>query len=303
MTKWAEKELKTLSLGDAGWRASGAAGRAVVAAPWGKHPAGVRRLEPDAGGLPLSGPRDTSGEAVLQAHAQTSALHGRAPGGAVPAGHDGLGLTPGRPRAGAVELRGAQGACSCIRPTRSRPSRSRWGWSARMELGREPRPGEGGARLGSMRRALGGGYGHLVGLARAGDDATGVRGRPGVGPDGLVRARPAQHPGRWTCSCVPSTTGAAGPAGRQAVGTGDGQRGAGVRCASRCRQGAGARRARSSRSCVRSGSRSRRVPIPAQHIEMTCIIATEVDAPAGVQPVVWRLLSNRPVRPWSRPPS
>ena len=35
---------------------------------------------------------------------------------------------------------------------------------------------------------------------------------------------------------------------------------------------------------------------PAQHIEMTCIIATEVDAPAGVQPVVWRLLSNRPVQ-------
>jgi IS4 transposase len=29
---------------------------------------------------------------------------------------------------------------------------------------------------------------------------------------------------------------------------------------------------------------------------MTCIIATEVDAPAGVQPVVWRLLSNRPVQ-------
>ena len=28
---------------------------------------------------------------------------------------------------------------------------------------------------------------------------------------------------------------------------------------------------------------------------MTCLIATEVDAPAGVKPVVWRLLTNRKV--------
>jgi hypothetical protein len=29
------------------------------------------------------------------------------------------------------------------------------------------------------------------------------------------------------------------------------------------------------------------------HVEVTCLIAAEVDAPAGVKPVVWRLLSNR----------
>jgi hypothetical protein len=34
----------------------------------------------------------------------------------------------------------------------------------------------------------------------------------------------------------------------------------------------------------------------AQRIEMTCLIATEVNAPAGVRPVVWRLLSNRAVQ-------
>ena len=31
------------------------------------------------------------------------------------------------------------------------------------------------------------------------------------------------------------------------------------------------------------------------HVEVTCLIAAEVDAPAGAKPVVWRLLSNREV--------
>ena len=30
-------------------------------------------------------------------------------------------------------------------------------------------------------------------------------------------------------------------------------------------------------------------------IEMTCLVASEIDAPAGVKPVCWRLLTNREV--------
>lgn len=38
-----------------------------------------------------------------------------------------------------------------------------------------------------------------------------------------------------------------------------------------------------------------RVRLNADDLEVTCLIASEVNAPAGVQPVVWRLLTNRPV--------
>ena len=34
---------------------------------------------------------------------------------------------------------------------------------------------------------------------------------------------------------------------------------------------------------------------PTQHVEVSCLIASEVDAPQGAKPVVWRLLSNRAV--------
>ncbi len=30
-------------------------------------------------------------------------------------------------------------------------------------------------------------------------------------------------------------------------------------------------------------------------LEMSCVIAHEINAPAGTQPVVWKLLTNRPV--------
>ena len=42
--------------------------------------------------------------------------------------------------------------------------------------------------------------------------------------------------------------------------------------------------------------RARRVAIADRaggHVEVTCLIASEVDAPAGAKPVVWRLLTNR----------
>ena len=34
---------------------------------------------------------------------------------------------------------------------------------------------------------------------------------------------------------------------------------------------------------------------PQQHVEVSCLIASEIDAPQGAKPVVWRLLSNRAV--------
>jgi hypothetical protein len=39
----------------------------------------------------------------------------------------------------------------------------------------------------------------------------------------------------------------------------------------------------------------RRVALPAKtgELEVTCIVATEVDPPAGIKPVQWRLLTNR----------
>ena len=44
--------------------------------------------------------------------------------------------------------------------------------------------------------------------------------------------------------------------------------------------------------------RAQRIRLPDRqggHVEVTCLIATEVNAPAGVKPVVWRLLTNRKV--------
>ena len=99
-----------------------------------------------------------------------------------------------------------------------------------------------------------------------------------------------------TCSCVPSTTGwLPDQQAGKLWGAGDGQRGAGVRAL----RGTGGARAQGAH--VKQELRAQRVTLktgadPARHIEMTCIIATEVDAPVGVQPVVWRLLSNRPVK-------
>jgi hypothetical protein len=48
--------------------------------------------------------------------------------------------------------------------------------------------------------------------------------------------------------------------------------------------------------CVEQELRVQRLELPDRqggHLEVTCLIASEVGAPAGVKPVVWRLLTNR----------
>jgi IS4 transposase len=49
---------------------------------------------------------------------------------------------------------------------------------------------------------------------------------------------------------------------------------------------------------VQQELRAQRIRLPDRqggHVEVTCLIAAEVDAPAGAKPVVWRLLTNREV--------
>ena len=49
---------------------------------------------------------------------------------------------------------------------------------------------------------------------------------------------------------------------------------------------------------VKQELRAQRIRLPDRqggHVEVTCLIAAEVDAPAGAKPVVWRLLTNREV--------
>lgn len=62
-------------------------------------------------------------------------------------------------------------------------------------------------------------------------------------------------------------------------------------CASICPPGVDAKPARSSkevrieRVTVKDGAKG--------PLEVTCVVASEIEAPAGVKPVVWRLLTNR----------
>ena len=56
------------------------------------------------------------------------------------------------------------------------------------------------------------------------------------------------------------------------------------------------RKARAVKRAVKQELRTQRVRLTDRHgghVEVTCLIASEVDAPPGVKPVVWRLLTNR----------
>ena len=45
---------------------------------------------------------------------------------------------------------------------------------------------------------------------------------------------------------------------------------------------------------VRQELRASRIELPGKRpLSVTCVVAQEIDAPAGVKPVVWRLVTNR----------
>lgn len=298
MTKWAEEELKTLSLGDARLER-----RAVLLAeqlgerPGASIPQACADWSQTQAAYRFLANEDTSGEAVLQAHAQASVLR-MAEHRVVLCLQDTTELE--------FDARQAQGLGPLsyevrkglfVHPTYAvTPQREPLGLVNAWNWAREPRPEGGGPRPGlneSVRWVES--YAHLVGLAPelartrlvcVGDRESDLMAlfeqgqRSDWAVDVLVRARhnrvlPDQQAGKLWARVMAS----------EALGC--------------VRFEVPAGRGRQART-VRQELRAQRVTLktsadPAQRIEMTCLIATEVDAPVGVRPVVWRLLSNRPV--------
>jgi hypothetical protein len=298
MNQWAEEELKALDLGDTRlnkravllaeqlWQRPGAS-IPQACGDWSQTQAAYRFLANE----------DTSAEAVLQAHAQASVAR---------MGAHAVVLCLQDTTELEFDARQAQGLGPLsyearkglfVHPTYAvTPQREPLGLVNAWNWARESKPEDGGPRPGvneSLRWVES--YAHLVGLAEGlgqtklvcvGDRESdlmalfeqGQRSQWSV--DVLVRARhnrvlPGHQAGKlWARVMSSPTLGSVCfevPAGR-------------------------GRKAR----IVRQELRAQRVTLKAgteaaQPIEMTCLIAIEVDAPAGVAPVVWRLLSNRPV--------
>jgi len=299
MTNWAEEELKTLSLGDARlerraallaeqlWQRPGAS-IPQACGDWSQTQAAYRFLANE----------DTSGEAVLQAHAQASALR-MAAHPVVLCLQDTTELEFDARQAqglGPLSYEARKGLF--VHPTYAvTPEREPLGLVNAWNWAREPKPEEGGPRPGvneSVRWVES--YAHLVGLASeltttrlvcVGDRESDLMAlfeqgqRSAWAVDVLVRAKhnrvlPDRQAGKlWARVMASAALGCV----RFEVPAGRGRKARTVK-----------QELRAQRVTLKTGAD------PARHIEMTCIIATEVDAPAGVQPVVWRLLSNRPVQ-------
>jgi len=299
MTTWAEQELKTLRLGDARLErravllAEQLAQRPGASIPqacgdWGQTQAAYRFLAHE----------DTSGEAVLQAHAQASVLR-------MAAHPVGLYLQDttelefdARQAEGLGRLNYEARRGMYVHPTYAvTPQReplglvNAWNW-VRQAKAQDAQAGAGVVDE-SLRWVES--YAHLVGLAEGlgrtklvcvGDRESDMMAlfeqgqRHGWAVDVLVRAQhdrvlPDKQAGKlWARVMASPALGCVRfemPAGR-------------------------GRQARTVKQELRAQRVVLKVGDPEQaDVEMSCLMATEVDAPAGVKPVVWRLLSNRPV--------
>lgn len=297
MNPWAEEEFKALDLGDARlnkravllaeqlWQRPGAS-IPQACGDWSQTQAAYRFLANE----------DTSAEAVLQAHAQASvARMGAHP--VVLCLQDTTELEFDARQAqglGPLSYEARKGLL--VHPTYAvTPQREPLGLVNAWNWARESKPEEGGPRPGvneGLRWVES--YAHLVGLAEGlgqtrlvcvGDRESdlmalfeqGQRSQWSV--DVLVRARhnrvlPDGQAGKLWARVMSSPV--LGSVSFEVPG------GRGRKARTVCQE------LRAQRVTLKAGTEA------AQPIDMTCLIATEVDAPAGVAPVVWRLLSNRP---------
>ena len=298
MTKWAKEELRTLSLGDARLDR-----RAVVLAEqlaqspgasipkacgdWGQTQAAYRFLAHE----------DTSGEAVLQAHAQASIAR-MAGQSVVLCLQDTTELEfDGQSAQGLGRLNYERRRGLYVHPTYAvRPDReplglvNAWNW-ARVAKGQDGQIDEGVRWVES--------YAHLVGLAEGlpetrlvcvGDRESDTmalfeRGQgSGWAVDVLVRAQhdralPDKQAGKLWAKVMAG----------EALGTVVFEMPSG-----RGRKARTVKQELRAQRVVLRAARPGKADEPGEPaLEMTCLIASEVDVPVGARPVIWRLLTNR----------
>ena len=300
MTKWAQEELRTLSLGDArldkravllAEQLAQSPGASIPKAcgDWGQTQAAYRFL----------GHEDTSGEAVLQAHAQASVRRMQAQPVVLCLqdttelefdGQSAQGL-------GRLNYEARRGlyvhATYAVTPQREPLGLvNAWNW-ARQPKGQDGQIDEGVRWVES--------YAHLVGLAEGlpetrlvcvGDRESDTmalfeRGqRSGWAVDVLVRAQhdrvlPGKQAGKlWSKVMAGESLGTVVfemPAGR-------GRKARTVQ-----------QELRAQRVVLKAAGADKADEAGQPAIEMTCVIASEVNVPVGAKPVIWRLLSNRAV--------
>ena len=298
MTNWAEEEFETLSLGDARLdrrtvilteQLAQKPGLSIPQAcgDWGQTQAAYRFLAHE----------DTSGQAVLQAHADAS-MKRMSAHQVVLCLQDTTELDfEGKQAEGLGPLNYEAQRGMLVHPTYAVTLQreplgliNSWNWA------REFRPQDGGSRPGideSLRWVES--YAHLVGLAPqlpqtrlvcVGDRESDMlalfeRGqRDGWAVDLLVRARhdrvlPDKQAGKlWGRVMASKVLGRI----RFDMPSGRGRKARPV-----------VQELRAQRVVLKTGQ-------PKQPtIEMSCVIAHEINAPAGTRPVVWKLLTNRPV--------
>jgi Transposase Tn5 dimerisation domain/Transposase DNA-binding len=301
MTNWAQEELKTLRLGDARLEA-----RAVVLAEqmgqrpgasipqacgdWGQTQAAYRFLANE----------DTSGQALLQAHAQAS-LKRMAAQAVVLCLQDTTELEfDGQSAQGLGRLNYEARRGLYVHPTYAvTPQReplglvNAWNW-ARVAKGQDGQIDEGVRWVES--------YAHLAGLAEGlgqtrlvcvGDRESDTmalfeRGQDrGWAVDVLVRAQhdrvlPGKQAGKLWSKVM----------GGEALGTVEFEMPAGRGRKARVVQ----QELRAQRVVLKAAGADKADGPGRPAIEMTCVIASEVNVPVGAKPVIWRLLSNRAVQ-------
>lgn len=296
MTNWAEEELRTVSLGDARLdkrlvtlteQLAQRPGASIPQAcgDWAQTQAAYRFLAHE----------DTSGQAVLEAHAQASGRRMEAHP-VVLCLQDTTELNfDGKQAEGLGPLSYEAQRGMLVHPTYAvTPQREPLGLVNAWNWARQAKPEDGSARPGmneSLRWVES--YAHLVGLAEelpqtrlvcVGDRESDMMAlfeqaqRDDWAVDVLVRAKhdrvlPGKEAGKLWATVMSSPV------------------------LGRIRFDMPAGRGRKARPVVQE-VRAQRVVVKAGKgavppLELSCVIVSEVDAPAGAKPVVWRLLSNR----------
>jgi hypothetical protein len=300
MTNWAQEELKTLRLGDARLEA-----RAVVLAeqmgqrPGASIPQACGDWAQTQAAYRFLANEDTSGQALLQAHAQAS-LKRMAAQAVVLCLQDTTELEfDGQSAQGLGRLNYEARRGLYVHPTYAvTPQReplglvNAWNW-ARVAKGQDGQIDEGVRWVES--------YAHLVGLAEGlgqtrlvcvGDRESDTmalfeRGQgSGWAVDVLVRAQhdrvlPGKQAGKLWSKVM----------GGESLGTVEFEMPAGRGRKARVVQ----QELRAQRVVLKAAGPDKAGEPGRPAIEMTCVIASEVNVPVGAKPVIWRLLSNRAV--------
>ena len=301
MTNWAQEELKTLRLGDARLEARAA----VLAEQMGQRPgASIPQACGDwaqtQAAYRFLANEDTSGQALLQAHAQAS-LKRMAAQAVVLCLQDTTELEfDGQSAQGLGRLNYEARRGLYVHPTYAvTPQReplglvNAWNW-ARVAKGQDGQIDEGVRWVES--------YAHLVGLAEGlgqtrlvcvGDRESDTmalfeRGQgSGWAVDVLVRAQhdrvlPGKQAGKLWSKVM----------GGESLGTVEFEMPAGRGRKARVVQ----QELRAQRVVLKAAGPDKAGEPGRPAIEMTCVIASEVNVPVGAKPVIWRLLSNRAVQ-------